>query len=65
MWNDFKMLLCTWLVDLILKVVPKNEEGNLLLKHLKAWVFEDLALISSKIFVNEKLRKKYGARLKR
>ena len=66
MFDSIRMLLCCFFIEkILLRLAPQNDEGRLLVKHIKAWVLADLSLISSKVFMNEKLRRKYGTRLKR
>ena len=65
MLDDIRMLICCFFIKIIFNLAPQNDEGRLLVKHIKAWVLADLSLISSKIFMNEKLRRKYESRLKR
>lgn len=40
--NELRMLICGWLLELVLKIVPDNEEGNRLVAYLGAWASESL-----------------------
>jgi len=44
MINQFRMILAEFLLGLIIKIIPNNDSGNLLLKYIHAY-FNEISII--------------------
>lgn len=64
MLDNLRILICEFIIfKIIIRTVPRNYEGCILISHLKNWSHCITSLLSAKMFFNEKI--KYNKRTRR